>query len=104
MVRYLPFTDEKISILLFWTLETKVFSVPGIWRQRVLRLLDFEDDGYRRPLLWIGIDPSLWIGFSKILHFGSGIGCDLWILGIDWHRLGPLDRYRLRPLETCGID
>ncbi|UZO20003.1 uncharacterized protein OCT59_011265 [Rhizophagus irregularis] len=21
----------------------------------VLRLLDFEDDGYRRPLLWIGL-------------------------------------------------
>ncbi|PKC63092.1 hypothetical protein RhiirA1_538010 [Rhizophagus irregularis] len=93
----LDFGDE--GFFSSWNLET----TGG-----VLRLLDFEDDRYRRPLLWIGIGetlshPSLWIGFSKILHFGSSIGCDLWILGIDWHRLGPLDRYRLRPLETCGI-
>ncbi|GBC43999.2 adhesive plaque matrix protein-like [Rhizophagus irregularis DAOM 181602=DAOM 197198] len=50
-----------------WTLE-----ITG----GVLRFLDFEDDGYQRPLLWIGI---------------------------DWHQLGHLDRYQLRPLETCGI-
>ncbi|PKK55712.1 hypothetical protein RhiirC2_801692, partial [Rhizophagus irregularis] len=39
--------------------------------------------------------------FGSVSRFRSGIGCNLWILGIDWHRLGPLDRYRLRPLETC---
>ncbi|CAB5205928.1 unnamed protein product [Rhizophagus irregularis] len=55
------------------------------------------------PAFWIQYQhPSLWIGIGEILHFGSSIGWNLWI-DIDWHRLGPLDRYWLEPLETCSI-
>ncbi|PKC54410.1 hypothetical protein RhiirA1_477364 [Rhizophagus irregularis] len=43
----------------------------------------FTLDRYRR-------NPSLWI------H----IGCDLWILGINWHRLGLLDRYQLASVSV----
>ncbi|UZO22421.1 uncharacterized protein OCT59_014784 [Rhizophagus irregularis] len=113
---------KDIGIRRFWIEPIKDFGIQrffcfGLWRRKVLRFLDFEDDGYQRPLLWIGIGETL-SRFGKILHFGSSIGCDLWILGIDWHQLGhldscdlwkpvhqlgPLDRYRLRPLETCGI-
>ncbi|CAB4427260.1 unnamed protein product [Rhizophagus irregularis] len=42
----------------------------------------------------IGIGWNLWIG----------IGCDLWILGIDWHRLEPLDSCDLwKPVVSISI-
>ncbi|PKK61758.1 hypothetical protein RhiirC2_791327 [Rhizophagus irregularis] len=47
---------------------------------------------------WYWQDPSC---IGVVLHFGSGISCDLWILGINWHQLGPLDKYQLGPLKTC---
>ncbi|PKY61233.1 hypothetical protein RhiirA4_485925 [Rhizophagus irregularis] len=66
-----------------WILKTTGSSVldfgdEGSWRQRVLRFLDFEDDGYRRPSLWIGIG-ALHFGLvsakpfhiGETLHFGS---------------------------------
>ncbi|CAB4387904.1 unnamed protein product [Rhizophagus irregularis] len=81
------FLDRK-----FFKRFSKSSYRKGLRKSKVLQFLDFEDDGYRRPSLWIGIGETL-----------SRIGCNLWILGIDWHRLGPLDRYRLRPLETCGV-
>ncbi|CAB4432263.1 unnamed protein product [Rhizophagus irregularis] len=95
-----------------WILKTTGSSVLDFgdegffssWRQRVLRFLDFEDDGYRRPSLWIGIG-ALHFGLvsakpfhiGETLHFGSvsvrsftldlvsiGIGWDLWIgIGCD---------------------
>ncbi|POG59537.1 hypothetical protein GLOIN_2v1789000 [Rhizophagus irregularis DAOM 181602=DAOM 197198] len=107
------------------------FFCFGLWRRKFLQFLDFGDNGFfgSWTLKTTGIS-ALYFGLvlvkpfhiGETLHFGSvsvrsftldpvsiGIGWDLWIgIGCDlWkpvHRLETLDRYRLRPLETCGID
>ncbi|CAB4443459.1 unnamed protein product [Rhizophagus irregularis] len=58
-------------VLRFWTFGDDGSSVPGLWRQRVLRFLDFEDDGWVLRFWTFGDDgssvPGLWR--QRVLRF-----------------------------------
>ncbi|CAB5349437.1 unnamed protein product [Rhizophagus irregularis] len=47
-----PIDDLKFRGSSVFDFEDEGSSVPGLWRQQVLRFLDFEDDGFFSFGLW----------------------------------------------------